>query len=40
MTDSELIKEITKILALYKLGRYTMREAFMMIIDLVEEGEG
>ena len=38
MSDSELIKEITKILALHKLGRYTMREAFQMIVDLVEEG--
>ena len=38
MTDSELIKEITKILALHKLGRYTMAEAFQMIDDLIEEG--
>ena len=36
MTDSGLIKEITKIIALYKLGTYTMREAFQMIVDLVE----
>ena len=35
---TELIKEITKILALHKLGRYTMYEAFTMIVDLVEEG--
>ena len=38
MTDSELINEITKILTLHRLGRYTMREAFMMIVDLVEAG--
>lgn len=38
MSDSELIKKITSILALHKLGRYTMREAFMMIDDLIEEG--
>ena len=36
MTDSEMIKKITSILALHKLGRYTMREAFQMIVDLVE----
>ena len=36
MTDSELIKKITSILALFKLGRYTMYEAFTMIVDLVE----
>ena len=35
---TELIKKITSILALHKLGRYTMREAFTMIVDLVEEG--
>ena len=35
---TELIKKITSILALHKLDRYTMREAFTMIVDLVEEG--
>ena len=37
MTDSELVGKITSILTLFKLGRYTMREAFTMIVDLVEE---
>ena len=36
MTDKELVGKITSILALFKLGRYTMREAFQMIVDLVE----
>lgn len=36
MTDKEIVKRITSILALFKLGRYTMREAFQMIMDLVE----
>ena len=38
MTDKEIVGKITSILALFKLGRYTMYEAFTMIVDLVEEG--
>ena len=38
MTDKEIVGAITSIIALYKLGRYTMAEAFQMIDDLIEEG--